>query len=113
MSRMKEMLDLFEGRPAYPNAPGFKDPTTSLDAARAIEPIAGSLRAAILAAYREERPRGLTADEVACRLGRSILSVRPRVTELYWQGLLERTGERRRNTSGMDAHVMRAKERER
>jgi hypothetical protein len=50
-------------------------------------------------------PSGLTADEVAARLGESVLAVRPRVSELFHAGLIEKSGERRANASGLAAHV--------
>ena len=48
---------------------------------------------------------GLTADEVAGRLGLSILSVRPRISELTRLGKVRDSGHRRRNTSGKNAIV--------
>jgi predicted ArsR family transcriptional regulator len=50
-------------------------------------------------------PSGLTADEIAATLDESVLAVRPRVSELFHAGLIEKTGERRRNQSGLSAHV--------
>jgi DNA-binding IclR family transcriptional regulator len=50
-------------------------------------------------------PCGLTADEIAAKLGESVLAVRPRVSELFHAGLIEKTGERRPNASGLNAHV--------
>jgi predicted ArsR family transcriptional regulator len=50
-------------------------------------------------------PAGLTADEIAAALEESVLAVRPRVSELFHAGLIEKTGERRRNQSGLSAHV--------
>jgi len=51
------------------------------------------------------QPAGLTADEIAAALDESVLAVRPRVSELFHAGLIEKTGERRRNQSGLSAHV--------
>ena len=50
-------------------------------------------------------PPGLTADEIAAKLGESVLAVRPRVSELFRAGLIEKTGDRRPNASGLNAHV--------
>jgi len=52
-----------------------------------------------------EQSTGLTADEVAGRLGLSILSIRPRITELARLGKVRDSGERRRNGSGRKAIV--------
>ena len=53
-------------------------------------------------------PGGLTADEIAADLGESVLSIRPRVSELHRLGMIEKTKVRRRNASGMSASVWRA-----
>jgi hypothetical protein len=50
-------------------------------------------------------PCGLTADEIAAKLDESVLAVRPRVSELFHARLIEKTGERRPNASGLNAHV--------
>ena len=89
----------------YPHAPGWKEDTTSREAAESIEGHADTVRAHVLDALRL---RSMTADEVARTLNESILTVRPRVTELYKDGRILRTGERRKNRSGKDAHVYRA-----
>lgn len=93
------MPDLFD----YPNSPGFKARETSAAAADEVAERAPILRARCLATL--ERSQGLTADEVAGRLGQSILSVRPRITELTRKGLVRDSGERRFNTSGKRAIV--------
>lgn len=47
----------------------------------------------------------LTADEVAARLGVSVLSIRPRMTELADDLRIIATGDRRPNASGKQAIV--------
>jgi predicted transcriptional regulator len=93
------VTDLFR----YPEAPGAQDRDTSRAAADDIAPTAPQLRARALAVL--ERSNGLTADEVAGRLGLSILSIRPRLTELSRLGSVRDSGERRRNHSGKKAIV--------
>lgn len=88
----------------YPESPGFKEPTTSQDAAIKIKSHAETLRAKVLAAI-EAAPTGLTPDQAAELLGETVLAVRPRVTELKRQGKIEKSGERRKNVSGMGAAV--------
>lgn len=88
----------------YPDAPGWIDETTSRDAADAIADHADSLREATFIVLSHW---SLTADEVADLLHESVLAIRPRVTELYKSELIFRTGERRRNRSGLFAHVYR------
>jgi predicted ArsR family transcriptional regulator len=99
----REQRDLF-GPLSYPSAPGHKGGATSQEAARRIAGHASHLRAAVLRQLAVE-PDGLTADEIAKRLNESVLSVRPRVSELLAGGLIERTRHRRRNASGMSAAV--------
>jgi hypothetical protein len=50
--------------------------------------------------------RGATADEVAAKLGESVLSVRPRITELFRKSrTIFDSGKRRHNISGSSARV--------
>ena len=95
----------------YPDTPGFKELTTSRDAADVMKREAENLRDLVLAAIDGSGPRGLTADEVALRLNKSVLAIRPRLTELGPRHFdkIERTGERRWNSSGMKAAVWRIK----
>jgi predicted ArsR family transcriptional regulator len=93
------MNDLF----CYPSTPGAQDRDTSRAAADEIAPTAPLLRAQALAVL--ERSNGLTADEVAGRLGLSILSIRPRLTELARLGKVRDGGGRRKNKSGRKAIV--------
>lgn len=94
------MSDLFR----YPAAPGAQDRDTSRAAAASIAPAAAAIRERVLAQF--ERSTGMTADECAGRLGLSILTVRPRVTELSRLGKLRDSGTRRKNTlSGKSAIV--------
>jgi hypothetical protein len=91
----------------YPSQPGFKS-TFSREAARQIRSHTTTVRQAVLGEFAAAYPRGLTADEVAAALNHSILTVRPRVSELHRTSLIEPTPERRRNsTSGMSAVVWR------
>lgn len=100
MSRMSE--------PIYPDAPGFKVAGPSEQAAKAITGSANKMRAAVLAQIAQY-PHGATADEIAKDLNLSVLSVRPRVSELNRNGEIEQTGARRKNESGMTATVWRVR----
>lgn len=90
----------------YPHTPGHQNTDTSKEAAESIEPCAVSLRPACLSALGL---RQMTADEVASSLRKSILSIRPRITELRRLGKIEDTGERRLNESGKRAIAWRKK----
>lgn len=98
-------LDLLAWAPRYPATPGAKVGGTSADAAEAMRPRAGILRAKVLAALRSTGPA--TADECADRLGETVLSIRPRFSELRATGLILDTGDRRINDSGRSAIVWR------
>lgn len=91
--------DLFR----YPHVPGAQPRDTSHEAAGEAARTAPLLRARALAVL--ERSNGLTADEVAGRMGESILSVRPRLTELSRLGKVRDSGARRLNASGRPAIV--------
>jgi len=71
---------------------------------------AADLRNRVYIAIAAAGAAGLTSDEAAEALGESILSVRPRVTELSKEKppRVVPTGARRRNESGMSAKVWRA-----
>ncbi len=101
---MSRIAEGFEYGP-YGDLPGHKESTTSKDAALTIARTAVNLRALVLAALEAAGPRGLTSDEVAARLNQSVLSIRPRISELGpgRLNLIERTGERRWNFSGLKA----------
>lgn len=89
----------------YPERPGFKGRETSKAAAEQMVAIAGTLRERVLA---EIKRRPSTPDEVAERMGVTVLAARPRVTELAKLGKIEDTGDRRQNASGRSAIVWRA-----
>lgn len=91
----------------YPHTAGAKEKTTSREAAIAIEDSgkASTLREAVAALFKAGRC--LTADEVAMTLEADAFSIRPRVTELYKQGVIIRTGQRRMSLGGRPSHVYR------
>jgi hypothetical protein len=91
-------------RQDYPDSPGFKVSGPSEQAAERIAPTAKTLRVEVLKVI-QQTPSGLTADEIAEKLHRSVLSVRPRVSELRRLGEIRQSGERGRNASGMSASV--------
>jgi predicted Rossmann fold nucleotide-binding protein DprA/Smf involved in DNA uptake len=74
------------------------------EAARKIDPHANTLRETAYATISHSSA-GLTADEVATRMGETVLAIRPRLTELKLAGRIVRTGQRRKNVSGMNAAV--------
>jgi predicted ArsR family transcriptional regulator len=87
----------------YPNVPGSAPIDTSEDAAESMRESAPTLRAKALEVLWQFGPA--TADEIAAKLGKAVLAIRPRVTELFKMGEIEDTGSRRRNASGRRAVV--------
>ena len=98
------MPDLFDLPPA-PRMPGYKERTTSREAALRIAGEAHTMRGEVLQAFRDVWPAGLTADEAAAMVGRSVLAIRPRISEIKDAGQIEATESRRKNASGMSARV--------
>jgi hypothetical protein len=92
--------DLFDFH--YPESPGSQNTDTSRDAARSMDNDASTLRCQCIAALAY---RDLTADEIAESVGESILTIRPRVTELKARQKVFDSGKRRPNLSGRNAIV--------
>lgn len=90
---------------SYPSTPGSKTTGPSADSARKVAGVADILRLKVMALLKREH---LTADEVAEQLGETVLSIRPRVSELKRMGMVIATGARRFNASGHSATVWRA-----
>lgn len=105
MSNKKTQLRLVFSAPKYPESPGYQMRDTSKRAAREVRSSAKTLRSQALAVIALHQP--LTADEVASYLGESVLSVRPRITELSKQGLISDSGMRALNKSGKTAIMWR------
>ena len=93
----------------YPRSPGFREPTTSREAAQAVTLSAPLLRERVYAVVRAAGAKGLTPDEAAAAIGETVLAVRPRMTELKLAGRIVETGERRANASGLKAKAWRAR----
>ena len=88
----------------YPTDAGWTDSETGREAAQEID--ATTLRRKCLPLLRE---KAMTPDECAKCLGIDWQSIRPRFTELKLLGVIEDTGERRRNDTGKRAKVWRLK----
>ena len=88
-----------------PDIPGHRNVETSIAAAMALAPQLGRLQRITLAAIREAGWIGLTADELAARLGMDRWSIQPRTSELKRKGLIRDSGRRRPNATGKSAIV--------
>ena len=86
----------------YPETAGFKEDTTSRDAALSMASLSSPLRKTVLN-YIKKFPS--TPDECAEGICESVLSVRPRITELKNLGFIKASGLTRKNYSGRNAKV--------
>lgn len=86
----------------YPLTPGYKREGTSKEAALSVKDYAETLTPRCLEVLRIAPA---TTDEIAAALGESVLSIRPRISELVSQGKVIRTDNRRKNASGKSANV--------
>lgn len=93
----------------YPDSPGHRNVDTSIAAANALAPKLGRLQRIAEAAIREAGLYGLTADELAARLGMDRWSIQPRTSELRRKGIIRDSGLRRPNATGKQAIVWIAK----
>jgi predicted HTH transcriptional regulator len=83
---------------SYPTTPGHKGTDTSKVAAPRRD-TAAKIRQQVLEEFQSSGP--MTADECAERMRMSILTIRPRCSELKLTNCLADTGIRRRNPSTM------------
>ena len=101
---MTQQLDIEDVLRVYPTERAYKAAGTSQEAAEAAAPGAATLCAWTLQILQ----RGpSTPEAVAKELGRDILSIRPRFTQLKAAGLIEKTAERRRSACGRSSTVWR------
>lgn len=101
-------FDMFDRPPTYPLFAGAKEKHgTSEQAAHEIEASgrAATLRGKVLTLFLDGHE--LTADECAERLGESVLAIRPRCSELFKAGSIEKTERRRVNAGGKGCRVFR------
>jgi len=99
------MINTRPGLAGYPNAPGYKVPGPSKEAATAVAPSDHQGRAMCL---EQIKKRPMASDEVADALGLSVLYVRPRVSQLHTKGKIRDSGKRYTNRSGKPATVWEA-----
>lgn len=100
--------DLFSWRETYPQQPGYRRRSkTSKGAAESVKDRAPTLRDRVLWLLKTSEP-GHTADECAMLLGETVLSIRPRLSELKRLGKIYDSGITRPNISGVQASVWRS-----
>jgi predicted ArsR family transcriptional regulator len=90
-----------EDNQPYPDGPGYQNVDTSIEAAKSTD--AKKLRPLVLKCFAEHGE--LSPDHCADLLGLTVLSIRPRFTELKLKGLIERTGAKVMTASRKRANV--------
>lgn len=96
------MHDLFND---YPNSPGHRGVSTSIEAAEAIAPAAPVIRERVFRAVSAAGPNGLTVMEFVARSGVDDRGAQPRFSELRSARRIADSGQRRKNPSGVRAIV--------
>ena len=91
----------------YPLTAGYKENSTSKEAAEKIDSRSTNLRTECLKIVKRKGNYGATPEEVAEILSESILSIRPRFTELKLLQYIIDSGDRRINSFGSTTKVWR------
>jgi len=91
------MQDEFSFKDEYPHKAGHRKVDTSIEVAEKVNKTLKRVAKIVLLELEKVYPKGLTGTEIANKCNRSILSVRPRTTELKLLGLIIDTEERRKN----------------
>jgi hypothetical protein len=76
----------------YPSTCGYKESTTSKQMALNFEPEAEIIRWRALKIFEQNHLKAFFADEIAKMLNLNVLSVRPRITQLYKKGFIVECG---------------------
>ncbi len=105
---IQELFQTVQGGFKYPYKAGYKVNGTSQEAAANVSEVQQSHKLIL----KVLESGNYTSDEIAAKLGLSILYVRPRVSELKRIGKLSKTGLRRANSSGQSANVLRLRKSE-
>ena len=106
MSKMGNyVLELQEQGLWEPNDFEPDPPDTRREAYKKARSVAGTLQRSVLSVLEVFGPK--TSDEIAAELGKSVLAIRPRLSELLSYGKIEKTGVRRANASGLMANEFR------
>ena len=87
----------YQNKSQYPYRAGYKARSTSKEAADKINMQYPRQRYAIEDVFKFGPMNTYTADEVADQIKQNLISVRARITELTLLGVLQDSGERRKN----------------
>ena len=84
----------------YPYKAGHRGIRTSIISAEDTNKRLGRLHKQVIIELSKVFPKGLTSSELANKIGRNLLTIRPRTTELKHQGLIIDTEKDRKNENG-------------
>jgi len=84
----------------YPNVAGHRGVRTSIQSAEEINPHISRIKKMIAIELESVFPNGLTGTELALRLKKNILTIRPRTTEMKLLGIIMDTEKTKKNDAG-------------
>lgn len=84
----------------YPNVAGHRGVRTSIQSAEEINPHISRIKKMIAIELESVFPDGLTGTELALRLKKNILTIRPRTTEMKLLGIIMDTEKTKKNDAG-------------
>ena len=84
----------------YPNVAGHRGVRTSIQSAEEINPHISRLKKMIAIELESVFPNGLTGTELAQRLKRNLLTIRPRTTEMKILGIIIDSEKTKKNDAG-------------
>ncbi len=93
-------INIRKNKDIYPYKAGHRNVDTSIKSAEFTNKHLKRISKVVLIELAKVFPKGLTGSEIANKCERSILSVRPRTSELKLQGLIIDTEKRRKNEGG-------------
>ena len=108
---MNKMTSLKYSEKKYPLTPGYKEQSTSKEAAGKINTRAAKLRTKILQILERKETYGGTCEEIAEIMSEDITSIRPRFTELKHMNYIIDSGDRRINKFKNNTKVWRYNDR--
>ena len=97
----------------YPLKAGYKEQSTSKEAAAKVDSRAAILRTEAIEVFKRKRSYGATCEEVAEIMNEDITSIRPRITELKLLEYIIDSGDRRLNRFQNNVKVWRYNDNER
>ena len=108
---MNKTTSLKYSEKKYPLTPGYKEQSTSKEAAEKINTRAAKLRTKILQILERKETYGGTCEEIAEIMSEDITSIRPRFTELKHMNYIIDSGDRRINKFKNNTKVWRYNDR--